>query len=123
MKYLYILFFIMLVEPYYYSQTFGTCPLDSGNVWVYDNFGAYKFWSLLDTTVTYNDTLRYQMLHGNYLGQISDVTVRLRDDNCYVQRMPDTYNSPNHERIYYKIGAKIGDIWMQPDPGGSRIHS
>ncbi len=118
MKYLYILFFIILVEPYYYSQTFGTCPLDSRNVWVYDNFGAYKFWSLLDTTVTYNDTLRYQMLHGNYLGQISDVTVRLRDDNCYVQRMPDTYNSPNHERIYYKIGAKIGDIWMQPDPGG-----
>ena len=118
MKYLYILFFIILVEPYYYSQTFGTCPLDSRNVWVYDNFGAYKFWSFTDTTVTYNDTLRYQMLHGNYLGQISDVTVRLRDDNCYVQRMPDTYSSPNHERIYYKIGAKIGDIWMQPDPGG-----
>ena len=65
-----------------------------------------------------NDTLEYQLLRGNYLGQISEVKVRLRGDNYYVQRMPDTYNTPNHERIYYKIGAKIGDSWMQPDPGG-----
>ncbi len=117
MKYLYVLLFI-IISGTSSAQTFGTCPLDSGNVWVYDNFAAYKFWSLLDTIVIFNDTLKYQILHGNYLGQLSEVKVRLRDDNYYVQRMPDSYNTPNHERIYYKIGAKIGDSWIQPDPGG-----
>ena len=117
MKYLHILLFV-LISGTSVAQTFGTCPLDSGNVWVYDNFAAYKFWSLLDTTVIFNDTLKYQILQGNYLGQLSEVNVRLRDDNYFVQRMPDSYNTPNHERIYYKIGAKIGDSWIQPDPGG-----
>ena len=117
MKYLHILLFV-LISGTSVAQTFGTCPLDSGNVWVYDFIGAYQYWNLLDTTATYNDTLNYQILHGNLLGQISEVKVRLRDNTYYVQRMPDTYNTPNHERIYYKIGAKIGDRWIQPDPGG-----
>src|SRR5574338_61501 len=116
MRIFYIISFLIFTNLSF-GQTFGTCPLDSGNVWVYDNFGGYKFWNLLDTTATY-DTLEYHILHGNYLGQILEVKVRLRDDNYYVQRMPDSYNTPNHERIYYKVGAKIGDSWMQPDPGG-----
>ncbi len=119
MKYLYILFFIILVEPYYYSQTFGTCPLDSGNVWVYDYFlGDYKFSTLLDTIVSFDDSIQYNVIQNNFIGQLYDVDVRLRSDGYYVQRMPDTYKTPNHERIYYKIGAKIGESWMQPDPGG-----
>ena len=122
MKYLYVLL-LVLISGLSTAQTFGTCPLDSGNVWVYDFIGSYQYWNLLDSTLTYNDTLSCQILHGNLLGQISEVKVRLREDNYYVQRMPDTYNAPNHERIYYKIGAKIGDSWMQPDPDASKLAS
>ncbi len=118
MKYLYILFFIILVEPYYYSQTFGTCPLDSGNVWVYDDQGSYTFVSILDSNIIFEDSLCYSILHITHMNFQYDVYVRLRDDSYYVQRMPDSYNAPNHERIYYKKGAQIGDTWVQPDVGG-----
>ncbi len=119
MKYLYGIILILITGSAPAQPVFGTCPLDSGNVWVYDYFiGNYPFSHILDSTIIFDDTLHYSIIHNNFNGQIYDVFVRLRDDNYYVQRMPDSYNAPNHERIYYKIGAKTGDSWMQPDPGG-----
>ena len=111
-----LVFFILTASIY--SQPSGVCPLQPGNVWAYDNFSSFNIVTTLDSTITFDDSLTYNIVYSVHLNQFWYYYMRLRDDNYYVQRMPDNYPAPNHEYILYKKGAQLGDSWIQPDDGG-----
>jgi len=94
-----------------YAQ--GMLPIGVNNLWVYETSPVYhthSIWIFGNETVTI-DSYQYNILRANYVGWPQ--YVRLREDGYYVLRRDSTYNEPNHEEIYYKKDAQLGNNWTQ----------
>ena len=91
----------------------GMMPIGIDNVWTYENNPVYhtrSIWKFSNEIETI-DSNQYNILIAGYIGWPQ--YVRLRKDGYYVLRRDSTYNEPNHEEIYYKKDAKLGDSWTQ----------
>lgn len=107
------LFAILLIQPSYAQSALnaeGMAPIAINNIWVYDRFNGFSVWSCLNETVNI-DSFQYNVLIVNYIS--FPQYVRLREDDYFVLRRDSTYNEPNHEEIYYKKNAMLGDSWTQ----------
>ncbi len=94
----------------------GMQPIGINNLWIYDNFSSYSIWKFSDDIIII-DSIQYNILNVNYISP--DQYVRLREDGYFVLRRDSTYNEPNHEEIYYKKDAEIGENWTQHMYGDS----
>lgn len=88
----------------------GMVPLMKNNFWLYNYFYDFSAWSCTDEIVTI-DSFQYNVLIVNYISPPQHV--RLSEDGYYVLRRDSTYNEPNHEEIYYKKNAQLGESWTQ----------
>ncbi len=89
-------------------------PLAQNNYWVYlDNYisDTWKTIQVIDTA-KYVDSIKYYELEvkSNYS---YNILLRLREDGYYVMRRDTSFPGTNHEQIYYKKDAQIGDQWQQ----------
>lgn len=111
---LYIFIFTILLSQNINSQSSdaaqGMAPIAKNNLWVYDWFNGFSVWSCINETVNI-DSFQYNVLIVDY--NSFPQYVRLREDDYFVLRRDSTYNEPNHEEIYYKKNAMLGDSWTQ----------
>jgi hypothetical protein len=90
-------------------------PLKVGNVWVYDVFPGKVRYSIIDSNVIV-DSISYFNLKSQYHFGSFNSFVRITEQGYYAIRRDSSYPAPNNEELYYKINAKIGDSWLNPDP-------
>jgi hypothetical protein len=108
-------FLLLLYLPIGYAQE--VAPFKLGNIWVYDEFPSISRTTVIDTNFVI-DTILYAKLfiEYNYGGLQYFLYMRLKDDGYYAFRRDTSYPAPNHEQIYYKKNAMLGDTWVTPDP-------
>jgi hypothetical protein len=106
------LFFVFIISMTMSAQNYrGMHPIDKGNVWIYDDYeGHYATFYLSDELVSI-DSFEYNVLYYQYFNPSR--YIRLREDNYFVIRRDSNYNEPNHEEIFYKKNARVGDSWTQ----------
>lgn len=105
------LLFILLVAVFANAQiSLGMHPIDKGNTWVYSYFTGFETYSYSDEIVNI-DSFQYNVLYYQIVSPPQ--YFRLRADNYFVQRRDSTYNELNHEEIFYKKDAILGDSWTQ----------
>lgn len=95
-------------------------PLQLGNYWIDDDNPYDEILgktTVVDTNIVI-DTIAYFKLEGssNYDTTRWYMYSRLREDGYYAIRLDTSYPAPNHEKIYWKKNAVIGDTWENPMP-------
>ena len=85
-------------------------PLKIGNRWFYEDEYKDSYEVLVDTAVIFNGSEYYTCSKPSQNG---DNLYRLREDGYYVENLQRA-KSDTTEWEYYKIDAKIGDIWYYP---------
>ena len=106
-----VLFCLLLfTSSNYYAQK--VAPLGLSNVWIYDNIAYRLRISIVDTNYIV-DSISYcrQQFESTFTYSIN---VRLKNDGYYAVRLDTSYSAPNHEQLYYKKNAVVGDIWINP---------
>ena len=106
---------LLLFVPLIRAQE--VAPLQFGNVWVYDLNPSLNRVSITDTN-TVIDSIRYftvQLEHSSPYW-ISVHYVRLKTDGYYAVRLDTSYPSPDHEKLYWKKNAIVGDNWENYAP-------
>lgn len=88
-------------------------PLQLGNVWIYEDGVVEWKISIIDTNYTI-DGITYYRQQYETPSLVYSVPVRLRDDGFYAVRLDTSYPAPNHEKLYYKKNAVVGDTWKNP---------
>lgn len=107
-----ILIFFVIVNSNYYAQW--VAPLKLGNSWIYDNITYIERKTVADTNFIV-DTISYKKVRTESHSGIEYYNYeRLREDGYYVVRLDTSYPAPNHELLYYKKNAVIGDTWINP---------
>jgi hypothetical protein len=95
----------------------GVAPLAHGNYWSYYDY-EYITWKSIHVidTAKYVDSIKYYEVQVEIRNQSFSYKrlFRLREDGFYVMRRDTSFPGLNHEQIYYKKDAEIGDQWQQP---------
>ncbi len=96
-------------------------PLQLGNIWVYS--GPIKI-TVVDTNVIVDTISYFKLRYQTSNGQLDfNSYVRLKEGGYYAIRRDSTYPAPNHEKIYWKKNAVIGDTWENPAPDFPLIYT
>ncbi len=91
-------------------------PLELNNFWVFNyNSNIHRRVTIVDTnyiidSIIYNKT-KWQ---SNFSTDSGFIFMRLTDSNYYAVRLDTSYPAPNHEKLYYKKNAVLGDTWENP---------
>ena len=90
-------------------------PLKPGNLWIYfDEVNTDRI-TVADTSIIIDSLIYTQVNIQHHTSPlIFPRYVRLREDGYYVIRWDSTYQAPNHEQLYYKKNAALGDAWVNP---------
>lgn len=105
---------LLLFVPLIRAQE--VAPLQLGNIWIYDTGTILVKVTVVDTNSVIN-TIRYsKFINISNYGFISDGYSRLREDDFYASRRDTSYPAPNHEKIYWKKNALLGDTWENYAP-------
>jgi len=95
-------------------------PLQLGNVWFYgDDTTPHPDakTTVVDTNALINSISYFKLRYQTINGQLDyNRYVRLKEDDFYAISLDTTYPAPDHELLYYKKDAVIGDTWTIPDP-------
>ena len=124
MKNFTIISVISLLLFCYSSYAQEVAPLKLGNIWVYDLNPRLNRVSIIDTN-TVIDSISYftvQIEHSSPYW-ISVHFVRLKSDGYYVVRLDTSYPAPNHEKLYWKKDAIVGDTWENYMPYFPLVYS
>lgn len=109
MKSFIVILFFLYVENFGQEVAFPIAPLAQNNFWVYEDSYTKAFRSIrISETAKYVDSIKYFEVE---IEGIYKRLFRLRNDGYYVMRSDTSYPEPNHEAIYYKKNARIGDQW------------
>lgn len=115
MKSFIIILLFLCAENFAQEVIFPVVPLGQNNLWVYeDTYGSSTFKTIqIIDTAKYVDSIKYFEVEIKYRDESWSFSnlYRLRDDGYYVMRSDTSYPEPNHESIYYKKDAKLGDQW------------
>ena len=90
-------------------------PLQLGNYWIYDDNPQDEILgktTVVDTNIII-DTITYNKLEysSNYDTTKWYMYSRLKEDGYYAVRLDTSYPAPNHEKLYWKKDAIVGDTW------------
>jgi hypothetical protein len=91
-------------------------PLQLGNIWVYNTGTTLVKVTVVDTNSVIDSIVYCKFKSISNYGYISNGHSRLREDGFYAMRRDTSYPAPNHELLYYKKDAIIGDSWTIPEP-------
>lgn len=116
------LYLILIINCLVYAQE--VVPLQLGNVWVYDLIPSLNRVSITDTNSVI-DSISYFTVEIEHSSPywISEHYVRLRLDDYYVIRLDTSYPAPNHEKLYWKKNAIVGDTWENYAPDFPLVYS
>jgi hypothetical protein len=103
-------FFLFTCHNYYAQEV---APLGLGNVWIYDNVSHDNRDSVIDTNYVIDSISYCRQQHESFSFTYS-IYVRLKNDGYYAVRLDTSYPAPNHEKLYYKKNAVVGDTWENP---------
>jgi len=116
MKNLIHVFIFSLLITFITTNAQEVAPLQLGNIWIYDTGTTLVKVTVVDTNSVI-DTIRYsKFVNISNYGFISDGYSRLRVDDFYTSRRDTSYPAPNHEKIYWKKNALLGDTWENYAP-------
>ena len=116
MRNLRTIFAVSLLISFLSTNAQEVAPLQLGNIWIYDTGTTLVKVTVVDTNSVI-DTIRYsKFINISNYGFISDGYSRLREDDFYASRIDTSYPAPNHELLYYKKDAIMGDTWTIPEP-------
>jgi hypothetical protein len=116
MKIFYIVFIFISFSQFVDAQLgINLAPLKLDNFWIYKKDDGYRYkYEVIDTNF-YINTIKYdKVFYSRFPNNPS--FHRLRDDKFYSQRRDSTYPALNHEQLYYKKDAVVGDYWIIPHP-------
>ena len=111
----------------YSSYAQEVAPLKLGNYWIYDDNPYDEILgktTVVDTNIII-DTITYNKLEysSNYDTTRWYTYSRLREDGYYAIRLDTSYPAPNHEKIYWKKDAIVGDTWENYMPYFPLVYS
>jgi hypothetical protein len=109
-----LVIFLLLVTSSINSQI-NVAPLKFGNVWVYGPDPGRVRISIIDTN-TVIDSIQYYAVYEDNISSQWVYHMRIKTDDYYAVRLDTSYPAPNHELLYYKKDALLGDTWTVPDP-------
>jgi hypothetical protein len=108
-------FLLLLYLPIGYAQE--VAPFQTGNIWIYDvGYMSLRKITVIDSTIVLDSLIYFVLKFESNHGGFSNQYFRLRSDDYYAFRRDTSYPAPNHEQIYYKKNAMVGDTWVTPDP-------
>ena len=113
----YMLILLLLCVENFAQAPDAVAPLAQNNYWVYLDDYISKTWKTIQVTDTgkYIDSIKYfevDVKRSDYSFSYKQL-FRLREDGYYVMRRDTSFPGLNHEQIYYKKNAKLGDHWQQ----------
>ncbi len=113
----YMLILLLLCVENFAQAPDAVAPLSQNNYWVYLDDYISKTWKTIQVTDTgkYIDSIKYfevDVKRSDYSFSYKQL-FRLREDGYYVMRRDTSFPGLNHEQIYYKKNAKLGDHWQQ----------
>jgi hypothetical protein len=117
MKNLTYVFIVSLLISFLNTYAQEVAPLKLDNVWIYDLNPSLNRVSISDTNIVI-DSISYYKVEIEHSSPywISEHYVRLKTDGYYAVRLDTSYPAPNHEKLYWKKNAVIGDTWENPMP-------
>lgn len=99
-------------------------PLRLGNIWIYDHSSHLIKISIVDTNTIIDTVVYYKLESVSNFGTIPSYGhARLKENGYYAVRLDTSYPAPNHEKIYWKKNAIIGDTWENPAPDFPLIYT
>jgi hypothetical protein len=118
MKYLTYVFIFCFLISFLSTYAQEVAPLQLGNYWIYDSDPSNEILgkiTVVDTNIVI-DSISYFRLEGssNYDTTKAYMYSRLNEDGYYVTRLDTSYPAPNHEKLYWKKNANLGDTWENP---------
>lgn len=113
---------ILLSFTFSYSQE--VAPLKLDNVWIYDLNPSLNRVSITDTNTVIDSIIYFTVaIEYNSPYWISEHYIRLRPDGYYVIRLDTSYPATNHEKLYWKKDAIVGDTWENYMPYFPLVYS
>ena len=105
-----LIFSFLLISANIYAQI--TLPLELNNRWIFD--GENSRITAVDTNYVIDSITYCRLSIQNTAGVEYTQYVRLNDSGYYAVRLDTSYPAPNHELLYFKKNAVIGDSWINP---------
>jgi hypothetical protein len=103
-------FSFLLISANIYAQLIA--PLGLGNRWIFE--GDISRLTDVDTNYVIDTISYHRFTIQNTNGFEYSRYTRLNDSGYYAVRFDTSYPAPNHELLYYKKNAVIGDSWINP---------
>jgi len=115
MKYFYLAIIFIVFSQFVNAQLgVNLAPLNLNNFWIYEMDDGYRYkYEVIDTNF-YIDTIKYNRI--SMSGSSHNYILRMNEDSIYVLRRDTSYPAMNHEQLYYKKDAAVGDYWITPHP-------